>query len=83
VEHSPGEDAGRIEEQEVPRRQEEQAGHDEGVEPRHLTLRWVHRLRQVRFPSSGRTGRRVPQEHRTLLTAHSIFSSFPQFSQQM
>ncbi len=68
---TPGEDPRRVVERKVARHEQQQAGHDRPVEPEAaLGL-------QLPVPPGGVTGRRAPQEHTTLLTAHSILRKRP------
>jgi hypothetical protein len=71
VREAPGQDAGRVVEREVPRHQQQQAGDDRTVQAEAVSGP------QLRVPLGGVTGRRAPQEHTTLRTAHSILRKRP------
>ncbi len=70
----PGQHARRIVEREVPRDEQQQRGNDGAVDAQAARL-------QLRDSSGGETGRRAPQAHTTLRTAHSILRKRPQEGQ--
>ena len=84
VEQPPGQDSGRIVQEQVPRDQQEEGGDDGGIETGEAGLRRGPGLCfQPYFPLTGVTVTRAPQEQTRLLTAHSIFSKRPQAEQAM
>jgi hypothetical protein len=75
VREPPGEAPRRVVAREVARHEQQQPGNHRDVEPEAALAR------QLCGSPGGATGRRAPQEHTTLLTAHSILRKRPQLWQ--